>query len=348
MATTRGPSGAGPVLCSLAALILSACSNVPGPSPPSAAADPAPPPPALSVTSEGWSFHNSPGRILTTPRYRLFTTMAPGSLLDRAPAFLEAAHERYTTALALLPSPREPLDTFLFAERWQWERFTHQFMGAQAGVYLRVHRGGYAAAGTGVYYDIGPHDTLAIAAHEGWHQFTQRTFAEPLPVWLEEGIACWMEGFRAEGGGSPRFLPWANVERFDRLRDAAAAGRLQPLRDVLDGSPGQLLADSMDAALDWYAQVWVLIHFLDHSPGYRAGLQSVLMDAARGATRRRITEVEGSGAARRALRVRTGAAHFRAYFTPNTDAAGEEYARFVSAVVRTGSKDRIVQGLPPH
>jgi hypothetical protein len=304
---------------------------------------------APATTTQGWTFHGADGRILSTTHYRLFTTVSDRVLLDRVPAFLESALLRYASAIAYLPEPAEPLDTFLFAERWQWERFTQQFMGDQAGTYLQIPRGGYAATGTGVFYDIGLHDTLAIAAHEGWHQYTQRVFAQGLPVWLEEGVACWMEGFRAEGVGPVRFLPWANVERFDQLRKAAGAGELIALRDVLDATPEDLLWKGDDAALTYYAQVWALVHFLESGEGgkYRPGLQALLMDSARGHARERITERQGAAAARRAMFSRTGAAAFRTYIADDVGQAGREYESFVRRVVGTGSKDRIVQGLEP-
>jgi hypothetical protein len=69
-------------------------------------------------------------------------------------------------------------------------------MGSDAEVYLKIQRGGFAASGRAILYDIGPRDTFAIAAHEGWHQYTQKSFRAPLTVSFEEGLATYMEGFR--------------------------------------------------------------------------------------------------------------------------------------------------------
>jgi hypothetical protein len=120
---------------------------------------------------------------------------------------------------------------------------TRSLAGDQAETYLRIPRGGFALRGKGVYYDIGPRDTLSIAAHEGWHQYTQATFRHPLPLWLEEGIAAYFEGFRWDRTDRtlPVFLPWSNPQRFDTLREAVAADTLMPLRELLVSRPQDLL-----------------------------------------------------------------------------------------------------------
>ena len=85
----------------------------------------------------------------------------------------------------------------------------------------------------------GLHWSSAIAAHEGWHQYTQTTFQNPLPVWLEEGLACYMEGFgwNREGTGTPTFNAWKNPERFDALARAYRENRLQPLDSLFRYAP---------------------------------------------------------------------------------------------------------------
>src|SRR6185503_10436721 len=92
-------------------------------------------------------------------------------------------------------------------------------------------------------------DTLAIAAHEGWHQYTQETFKHQLPIWLEEGIATYMEGYRSSRDAEPEFLPWANFERRDALRDAVRSKKLIGMDELLTRSPQSFLSHSKDSLL---------------------------------------------------------------------------------------------------
>lgn len=298
---------------------------------------------------EPWTFEGVQGFVIRTPHYRIFTTEPDATMRHRLTLMVEAALEQYTMHFALLPYPETRLDTFLMGRRWEWERLTQRLLGAEAPFYLRIQRGGYAAGGRGVFYNIGLRDTLAIAAHEGWHQYTQRTFLEPLPVWLEEGIACYMEGFRTDGQGRPVMMPWANIERFDELRDAWSRGGLLALPDLLNATPQGLLDESAVRTLTYYAQVWALVHFLrEHDGGrYRAGLERMLLDASRGRLRAAVTASQGSAAARSASMRRTGPAAFQTYFGRDLDETASQYADFIEAVVRTGSKDTIVRGESP-
>ncbi|QQS09610.1 MAG: hypothetical protein IPK69_03040 [Phycisphaerales bacterium] len=246
-----------PRLTTLAALLLActglalaACTSSPSSSP----SPPAPGVVATTPTSDAssstdptegtWTFEDgTTGRLIATPSYRIFTTMDHGPTTDRVPRFLEQALEWYTTALGELPRPSRRMDTFLMETRSQWERLTRRSMGDDAEIYLRIQRGGFAAGGRAMYFYIGQRDTLVIAAHEGWHQYTQSTFRSPLPIWLEEGIATYMEGFRwgRRGDSLPRFSPWSNPERFDTLRAAARAGRLMSLEQLLHTAPQDLM-----------------------------------------------------------------------------------------------------------
>ena len=67
----------------------------------------------VPVESRPWEFAGHRGQIITTPNYRLYTTMTRQSVLDRLPLFLERAMAHYTSALATLPEPGCRLYTFL-------------------------------------------------------------------------------------------------------------------------------------------------------------------------------------------------------------------------------------------
>ncbi len=333
------------------ALLLGACtaSQAPrSPEPSPAVVSPRATSAVLSV--EPWEFNGRAGRLIRTPWYRLFTTESNPMMLDTMPEFLEEALEHYTTSLGPLPRPEMKLDTFLMATRPQWAALTEQVMGASARTYLRIERGGFAAGGRALLWSIGPRDTLAIAAHEGWHQYTQRTFKEWLPPWIEEGIATYMEGFVPDPRDArrPIFSGWANVERFDQLRAAAGRKDLMPLVELLRVSPQRLIDTSTDRTLTYYAQVWALVHFLREGEGgrYRSALATLAADAAHGRMERALVLKYGEAIARRVVLTRVGAPVFAAYFGDDLAAISEEYDRFVERVI-DGSRERVLAGRSP-
>lgn len=323
--------------------------NTYAPAPSAASAEP------IVESVEPWTYNGTPGRIIRTAHYRVFTTQPDTVLNDRVPGFIEDALTEYRTGLSKpgqpLPEPELKLDTYILRTRADWTLLTRQLTGEQAELYLRIPRGGYAFGGKAILFDIGTRDTLAIVAHEGWHQYTQRAFKHPLPIWLEEGIAAYMEGHKwvGSGGATPQFLPWCNVERFDQLRRAEAQKRLLPLDKLLESAPQDLMNRYTDDALIYYAQVWALTHFLAEGAGgkYRAGLADLLADAASGTVDRRIGAVLGPAYANRILMNRRGPGVFVAYFNQDLAEASREYAAFVEQLVQSGSRGPIVDGRSP-
>lgn len=300
-----------------------------------------------AISTEPWRYAGAEGSVIRTAHYRIFTTISTIALKERAPGFLEHALAHYRTALGPLPLPSARLDTYLLDNRSQWSTLTRQLMGAQAETLLKIPRGGYASRGVGVFFDIGLYDTLAIAAHEGWHQYTQRTFRDPLPVWLEEGIASFMEGHRWDGP-TPRFLPWANMQRYDQLRTAHRSGKLLSLADLLAGRPQDYLDNDDEQILTYYAQLWGLVHFLNEwgHGKYSIALRALLADAAAGNVRSVVEDRLGSRGAQ-SLATRVGPGIFLAYFNMSLDEAAAEYANFLEMVIRTGARDEIAQGASP-
>lgn len=303
------------------------------------------------VSEEDWTYAGRSGRVIVTPHFRLHTTLGPSLLADRFPRFVEIALAAYRSDLGDLPEPARRLDTFVMKSRAEWESLTRQLTGPRASVYLRIPRGGYAIGGKGVFYDIGPYDTLAIAGHEGWHQYTQSTFGQPLPLWLEEGVATYFEGFRWHPADRnlPIFLPWSNPERFDTLRKLAARDRLMPLDKLLVSRPQDLIRSADGRTLAYYAQVWALTHFLHEGAGarYRGDLARLLSDAAAGRLAGTLADALGPREARRAMSRRVGDAVFRVYFNDDLAAAQAEYTRFIHAVTLPGTRHNITAGRSP-
>ncbi len=297
---------------------------------------------------EPWTFDSATGSIIRTRHYRIFTTEQDPALTDRMPDFCERALDHYRSTLGPLPAPPVRLDTYLMDNRPQWTRVTQRLTGQQDSAQLQIRRGGFATRGVGVFYDIGLYDTMAIAAHEGWHQYTQRTFREPLPAWLEEGVATFMEGHRWDGA-TPLFLPWANVERYDRLRQAHAEGGLLPLAVLSTTTPQELMSRRSGAELTYYAQVWALVHFLNEGDGgrWRTGLRLLLADAAAGRLRIALAAEIGARGAHEAVASRSGAALLEAYLGEEAPSLDASYRAFVERVVRQGGRDSIVRGRSP-
>jgi hypothetical protein len=269
---------------------------------------------------------------------------------QRLPTFIESALDHYTTALGELPRPSRPPEVFVFASRSQWESMTRRLMGDEADTYLRIQRGGFTSRGQSVLWEIGPRDTYTMIAHEAWHAYTQTTFKEPLPVSWEEAFSTYMEGFRFDyAKGVATFKPWANMERFDRLREAHSQGRLLPLSEWQRSTPQRLMERSPALALDFYAQGWAVIHFLNEGQegSHAAALRSLLSDAASGGTAAKIREQLGGRAAGAYLARRGGADLFKVYAGKTADELDAEFRAFVDRVVRSGARQFITDGKSP-
>ena len=203
-----------------------------------------------------------------------------------------------------------------------------------------------------VLFDLGRWDTLALAAHEGWHQYTQATFKHPLPIWLEEGLATYMEGSRwSRGDERPVFVPWRNYERYGELRESSRAGELISLDELIEGVPQNFLKrDGRSKLLTYYAQVWALAQFLAEGEDgrYRAKLEELLQDAAAGRTAGKLATSPHLPTGRpRMMASKLGKAVILAYFNPDFAEFKEQYDKFVELLLRRGAGDAIWRGESP-
>jgi hypothetical protein len=250
--------------------------------------------------------------------------------------------------LVKLPKPRAALTTFLFQTRTQWQAKTAEMLPDQANMFSNLGRGGFTTKGTAVLYYIDrrgfTRDTFAIAAHEGWHQYTQKTFRHQLPIWLEEGVATYMEGYRTNREtGLPIFQPADNFERREALRDAVRRDRLIPLNDLLTRSPQSFLNNSKDSLLTYYSQVWALTRFLAEGEGgrYRASLEALLTEAAEGRlVSRMLTSTVTAGARRLggSANIRVGTAVVQEYFNRDLAEFERQYHSFIQTILPTRSR----------
>lgn len=312
-----------------------------------------------AASIEPWKNGDRTGEKISTGNYEIKTTLRNGDLRRFLPQFAEAALVQYRTALGELPPPKSRLETYIFGSRDEWRANTRERLGDEAEQYMSLGRGGYTSRATAILYDIGPNDTLTILAHEGWHQYTQSTFEDELPVWLEEGIAAYMEGYRiAPDTGQPIFSAWRNLERFGEMRDADRRGRLIPLGELLQKSPQEFLAEGRERLLVYYAQVWALIHFLNVGldEAHRDGLRALLRDAVDGRIGQRVIAHARSDSDRSAIRralsrggVRAipGPVLATAYFGSDIAALSERYDAFLKQITARGAGEAIWRGTSP-
>ena len=310
----------------------------------------------IPIERIAWRFAGADGQIITTPHYQLYITLGDPKMIDRLLVFAERGLRHYTSALADLPMPAGRLETYLFQNREQWEAKTRQLLPTQAPTFLNLGRGGFTTRGRSVLYYIDRHgrtrDTFAILAHEGWHQYAQTTFRRQLPVWLEEGIATYMEGYLTDADGRVEFRPWANRERYRTLRRAVRTETLIGLDEVITRTPQSFLKVSKDQLLIYYSQVWALVHFLHEGRGeqYRPKLIQLLTDAAQGrVAAKRSTLNESTEDRNRAgtLRSQLASILVKQYFNAEFDAFEQQYTDFVHRVVAPGGFDRIAEGHSP-
>ncbi len=323
-----------------------------------AASDGAPGAIRPAIRIDPWTNGERAGHEIVTEHLEIRTTLRNSDLRKFLPEFTESALAHYTSALGVLPVPSSPLQTYIFGSRDEWAAFTTERLGRDADAYLGLGRGGYTSNATAILYDIGTTDTLTILAHEGWHQYSQAVFRDELPVWLEEGISTYMEGYRVTAGGVPNFEPWRNFERFGQLRDTVRRNSIIPLAQLLDGTPQGFLQEGRERLLCYYAQVWALTHFLAEGSDsrFRAGLEQLVRDAAAGTMGATLSAAVKSNDDRRALRrgldrggVRAipSAIITSAYFSAQPADLAAEYEAFVRAICERGSGDRIWRGVSP-
>lgn len=301
---------------------------------------------------EPWSFEGREGRILITTGHRVHTTIAEQDTLLALAPFLDALLEHYRTALGELPAPPRPMDTYLFAERSEWQTYTRELMQDRAALYLNLGRGGYSVRGTAVLFDIdeyGYRDTFSIIAHEGWHQYTQVVFQHALPTWLEEGIATWMEGRIERRDGSFEFNGLANRARLEMLSNALNTGRLIKLTELIERVPQQFLQEgdrNQTRLLIYYAQVWALVNFLNEGEDgrYRPALEKVLQDAKDGRIVSTILTspfIPGQQQRRTMATSVLGPGVILAYFNRDLAEFDEQFHRYIADLVnRRGSRLR--------
>ncbi len=291
------------------------------------------------VRRDRWIYMQREGVQITTPHYHLLTTAQHLPIAEELPVFLEASlarHRRFAgTSLGgpALPNPPGRMQMFLFADREEWAQFTRATVDESAHPLLAIEVGGYSAGGRAVLFALPPdYDrlTLKIAAHEGWHQYVQRSFREALPTWTDEMIAVMAEGFVVDGDGSYQFEPLLNPERLSQLATVLETGRWRTLEELLGGDPTVLLGSDPTRAVDYYAQLWVLGIYLAVDEQGWSGIERLLRDAARGRMQHELGRPSGDD---------LGRVSFRRYVASDLAKFEAGYLAFARALVEEASAD---------
>ncbi len=233
--------------------------------------------------SRSWDAGNSIGRELTSDHYRIYTTSKSRDVLSYLPGFMEAAHHNYLNVTGLRDKPAtQTYPVYMMATRQEWAGLTRSIVGSQWDTYASISAGGYCYKGVCVFWDIGGLGSLSVASHEGLHQLLHHRIKDPLPLWMEEGLATLTEGYEIDGA-TVRFTPARNVSRFTDLRKAIFNDWWIPLEKLLmmDGADAVKLG-SPARAVGYYGQVWALAVFLRNDPQFAPRRAKLIADAEAG------------------------------------------------------------------
>jgi len=289
------------------------------------------------LASEPWTFAGHTGVVISTPHYRIYSTINDPLYQHLLAKLLEADYRRGTMAN---PQARVsgPLECYVFASRNQWETYTRLRAGSNAPIYLQISAGGYCQEGVFAGYDIGRDQTLSVISHEAWHQYSWFAFKDRLPSWLEEGLATQNEAIEWQGT-TPQFKPEQNWRRFAALKDAIREKRLWKISDLTATHAGRVIKLPQKQVDAYYSQLWSLVLFLKNSPKYQQGLQRLLADANDGQL---AACLNGTGVTKREIDNFTerwntvaGPVYLKKYITADTAALQQEYENWIREL--TGS-----------
>ncbi len=287
------------------------------------------PPEPVVFKTEDWTYLGTPGKKLTSSHYVIFTTCKNERFVNALPTFLESCWDAYEKLIPAQHSLEQPLPTYFFGTRWQWERFTEEFTGPRAPTYLKIRSGGFSERGVTISHYSSQRASLSILAHEGLHQYLEVTRGKNIPAWLNEGLACYFESFDVDQTNRALFKPEKNTLRIPALREALAAQTLIPLREILSTNAGIAVQQSSTHVQNYYAQEWSLVVFLMRDSQdnlYRDAFRQLLNELG---TEEMDRKVRAYLAADTDARMSTGEAVFRAYLTEDIDGLEAQYHAFL-------------------
>ncbi len=212
-----------------------------------------------SYQTKPWPLKHYKGNILESAHYKIYTT-TQDEIFHRAMIKLaETQYARFSHTLKI--APKDKMTVYVFANTRQWIAFTKANLGSWSKDLLRIRSGGYTTGRLAAFYYLGRYPTLTILAHELFHLYLNCAGGSGIPVWLNEGLACWFESNEWDG---ERLIctPGKNLFRQQQLREAINSDTLFPLKELLSTVPRNEVRHSYSRMLTYYAQVWALMRFL--------------------------------------------------------------------------------------
>jgi hypothetical protein len=262
------------------------------------------PVPCGATLIEPWSCLGYDGVRIRSARWDICTTIQIPTLHKRLPVALETAlaamRDTLDSPALTLPEPRETMTTCLMSDRRQWTNLARMLLPEHAASMQGLSRGGFTADGVALLYDIDqrPHcrNTIALALHEGWHQYVQTAFRGGLPAWADEGLATVMEGYRLLPDGL-EINHDANRQRKRRAWWLLRRDRMQPLAAFVADDPHAAMARGRSELLNYYAQAWAYMRFMLADEHRTEQIRRMLGQAVRGQRVVVVTPTETDNAA---------------------------------------------------
>ncbi len=291
-----------------------------------------------SVEQTPWNTGYNTGVKLSSDHYDIYATTTNRILLQYLPGFMEAAYKNYHRISGL---PARPLDKhmqiYMMGSKDEWRALTQHIFGTHSKIFLSIDAGGYCHQGICVFWDFGGLGTLAVASHEGCHQFLYHRMKNQLPMWLEEGLCTTAEGYNVHND-LVEFTPDRNAIRFTNLRTAIVQNLWVPTQKLLPMDGGDAVQGGLpEAAVGYYGQLWALARFLRTEPKYSGGYHKMMAAAEAGEFYKALevppVAVDELRAKGRAYNRVISEKLFRYYITDDLDTFEREFYAFASKLV---------------
>ncbi len=272
------------------------------------------------------------GTEIETEHFRVFSTIRDLEFVKELPSFLESLFAQYESfAPANQPNARR-ITLYAFGSRAEWTEYARLRFPERFSLYEKIRAGGFTENGQSVLFFRSRSETLAIIAHEGWHQYAQSQLRVTLPAWLNEGLACQFEGIEPTQAGWS-INPTKNSFRINHLRRAVQQDQLLPLTSLVRWDTGDIFAMGNENLVQtYYAQVWSFVTFLRHgnNKNTKNAFDRLLQDISAGrfnatVTARKLTEKHTAG------KLNVSAA-FDAYFRVSPETLADEYKEYINTL----------------
>ncbi|MBI4617765.1 MAG: tetratricopeptide repeat protein, partial [Planctomycetes bacterium] len=196
----------------------------------------------------------------TTEHYALRSDRG-AAFLEELGEVLEAAYKEFSTFFGREPSQDRRMVVLAFKDFEGYREYCHKLGRDDVLSALGFAPSEeWTCCGYDKFRDT--RSFLQTLVHESTHLYFWVTFGAGTPSWLSEGMATYFEGFRKIGQRYEFHLP--SEKRLAALRPVLSGASFE-LDPLLAGDAAQLINQSMNQALDFYARAWGLFYFLARS-----------------------------------------------------------------------------------